>query len=184
MSLALSPLLKLPPQTVFFSIQSFFSDVALYLFKCSIRTAALTCFLNMLDKVQKWVRRTGCLTVAVSLKPFTHFQNLANLTRCCRKFANLHASRALVPYLFYISSCATFLQVLNAYVSCLPSYQLCSHTILVLCALETLCTQGSLYMPHYVLYMPYINCHIWLMVTEGFCAIPQSNLLSRSILVI
>ena len=166
----------------------FFSEAVLYLFKCSIQTAALTCFLDMLDKVQKWVRRTGCLTLAVSLKPFTHFQNLPNLTRCCRTFANLHTSRALVPYLLYMSSCATCLQALKAYLSCVPSYQLCSHTILVLRALQTLRTQGALYMPHHVLYMPYMNCHIWIMVTAGFWAIPQlrtqSNLLSQSIIVI
>ena len=74
----------------------FFSEVALYLFKCSIQTAALTCFLDMLDKVQKWVRRTGCLTLAVSLKPFTHFQNLPNLTLCLR------TNYARILYLFYV----------------------------------------------------------------------------------
>ena len=64
-------------------------EVALYLNKSTIRpcikycshvlTGAPSCYLKMLDKLQKWICRTVGRSFAASLEPLVHCQNVANL---------------------------------------------------------------------------------------------------------
>ena len=64
-------------------------EVALYLNKSTIRlcikycshvlTGAPSCYLKMLDKLQKWICRTVGRSFTASLEPLAHCQNVANL---------------------------------------------------------------------------------------------------------
>ena len=82
-------------------------EVALYLYKSTIRpcmeycchvwAGAPSCYLELLDKLQKWMRRTVGFSVAASLQPFAHSRNVASLSifyryyfgRCSSELAQL-----------------------------------------------------------------------------------------------
>ena len=65
-------------------------EVALYLYKstmqpcmeycCHVWAGAPSCYLELLDKLQKWIYRTVCPSLAASLEPLAHRQNVANLS--------------------------------------------------------------------------------------------------------
>ena len=62
-------------------------EVSLYLYKCTIRPCmeycchvwpgAPSCYLELLNKLQKWIRRTVCPSLAASLEPLAHRRNVA-----------------------------------------------------------------------------------------------------------
>ena len=64
------------------------SEVALYLYKSTIRpfmeycchvwAGAPSCYLELLDKLQKWICRTVGPSLAASLEPLAHRQIVAN----------------------------------------------------------------------------------------------------------
>ena len=65
-------------------------EVALYLYKstihprveycCHVWAVAHTCFLELLDKLQKRICRTVGPTLATSLEPLAHSQNVASFS--------------------------------------------------------------------------------------------------------
>ena len=65
-------------------------EVARYLYKSTIRpcmeyychvwAGAPSCYLELLDKLQKWICRTVGPSIAASLEPFSHRRNLASLS--------------------------------------------------------------------------------------------------------
>ena len=65
-------------------------EVALYLYKstiqlcmkycCHVWAGAPSCYLKLLHKLQKWICRTVGLSLAVSLEPLAHHQNVASLS--------------------------------------------------------------------------------------------------------
>ena len=65
-------------------------EVALYLYKCTIRPCMEYCchvwagapsyYLELLDKLQKWICRTVGLSFAASLEPLAHHRNVASLS--------------------------------------------------------------------------------------------------------
>ena len=65
-------------------------EVALYLYKSTIRpcmeycchvwAGAPSCYLELLDKLQKRICRTVCPSLTVSLEPLAHCQNIASLS--------------------------------------------------------------------------------------------------------
>ena len=83
------------------------SEVALYLYKstmqpcmeycCHVRAGGPSCYLELLDKLQKWTSRTVGSLLAASLEPLAHCQNVASLSlfyryyfgRCSSKLAKL-----------------------------------------------------------------------------------------------
>ena len=83
------------------------SEVALYLYKstmqpcmeycCHVRAGGPSCYLELLDKLQKWISRTVGSLLAASLEPLAHCQNVASLSlfyryyfgRCSSKLAKL-----------------------------------------------------------------------------------------------
>ena len=79
-------------------------QVALYLYKycCHIWTGAPSCYLELLDKLQKWICRTVGPSLAASFEPLAHHQNIASLRlfygcyfgRCSSELAQL------VPFLY------------------------------------------------------------------------------------
>ena len=87
-------------------------EVALYLYKsticpcmeycCHVRAGAPSCYLDMLDKLQKWMCRIVGPSLAASLEPLAHCRNVASLSlfyRCC--FGRCSSELAqLVPLLF------------------------------------------------------------------------------------
>ena len=64
-----------------------FPEIALYLYKSTIRpyidycchvwAGAPSCYLEMLDKLQKWICRTIGVSLAASLEPLAHRRNMA-----------------------------------------------------------------------------------------------------------
>ena len=86
-------------------------EVALYLYKsiqpcmeycCHIWAGALSCYLELLDKVQKGICRTVGPSLAASLEPLAHHQNLATLSPFCRCYLGRCSSELaqLVPLPF------------------------------------------------------------------------------------
>ena len=89
------------------SVKFLSSEVALYLYKFFIRpcieycfhvwAGAPNCYLDMPDKIHKWVCRTVGRSIAVSLEPLSHRPNLASLSllykyyfrRCLSELAEL-----------------------------------------------------------------------------------------------
>ena len=65
------------------SIKFLSPGVALYLYKstikpymeycCHVWTGAPTCYLELLDKLQKWISRTVGISLVASLEPLAHF---------------------------------------------------------------------------------------------------------------
>ena len=83
-------------------------EVALYLYKSTIRpcmkycyhvsAGAPSCYLELLDKLQKWICRTVGLSLAASLEPFAHHGNVASLSLFCYNFGRFSSELAqLVP---------------------------------------------------------------------------------------
>ena len=72
------------------SIKVFSPKVALYLYKSTLRpcmeycyhvlAGASSCYLELLDKLQKRICRTLGLSLAISLEPLTHCRNLLSLS--------------------------------------------------------------------------------------------------------
>ena len=73
-----------------------FSEVVLYLYKSTIQTCmeycchvwagAPICYLELLDKRQKWVCRAVGTSLATFLKPLAHHRNVNSLSLFCRYF--------------------------------------------------------------------------------------------------
>ena len=71
-------------------------EVALYLYKSTIRpcmeycrgvwASSPSCYLELLDKLQKRICRTVCPSLAASLEPLAHRQNVASLSLFCRYY--------------------------------------------------------------------------------------------------
>ena len=89
-----------------YSIKFLSPEVALYRYKsiqpcmeycCHIWAGALSCYLELLDKLQKGICRTVGPSLAASLEPLAHHQNLATLSlfyrcylgRCSSELAQL-----------------------------------------------------------------------------------------------
>ena len=78
------------------SINFFSPEVALYLYKstigpcmeycCHVWAGAPSCYLELLDKLQKRICRTVGLSLAASLEPLTRRQNVASLSLFCRYY--------------------------------------------------------------------------------------------------
>ena len=88
----------------------FFSrEVALYLYKftirpcveycCHIWAGAPSCYLGLLDKLQKRIYRTVCPLLAASLEPLVHRRNVVNLSLFCRYyFGRCFSQRVRLPF--------------------------------------------------------------------------------------
>ena len=84
-----------------------FPEVALYLYKstihprmeycCHVWAGASSCYLELLDKIQKWICRTAHPSLATSLESLAHGQNVTSLSlfythyfdRCSSELAQL-----------------------------------------------------------------------------------------------
>ena len=75
--------------TLICSMKFLSAEVALYLYKltiqpymeccCHVWAGAPSCYLELLDKLQKWICRTVGPTLAASLEPLAHRQNVTSL---------------------------------------------------------------------------------------------------------
>ena len=113
---------KTAPKKIGTSICStkFFSpEVALYLYKCTIRfymeycchvwSGAPRCYLELLDKLEKWICRIIGSSLPAPLEPFAHRRNVASLSlfyryyfgRCSSELAQL----VPLPYFSGRSTC-------------------------------------------------------------------------------
>ena len=87
-------------------------DVVFYLYKSTIRpcmeycchvcAGAPSCYLKLLDKLQKWIWRTVGPSRAASLEPLAHRQNVVSLSLFCRYYFGRCSSELaqLVPLPF------------------------------------------------------------------------------------
>ena len=107
----------------FCSMKFFSPDVALYLYKsticpcmencCHIWAGAPSCYLELLDKLQKWIYRTVGPLLAASLEPLAHHRDVASLSLFYRHyFGRCSSELALSLYIYQ-----------NYYVS----YGFCNH---------------------------------------------------------
>ena len=111
-ALTLSLLLKLPPRKLDDSMKFLSPEVALYLCKSTIRpcmeycchvwAGAPSCYLELLDKLQKRICRTVGLSLAASLEPLAHRRNVASLSLFYRYYFGRCSSELalLVPLPF------------------------------------------------------------------------------------
>ena len=82
----------------------FFSpEVALYLYKSRVWAVAPSCYLELLDKLQKQICTTVAASLATSLKRLTHHQNVASLNLFYRYYFGKCSSELaeLVPLPYY-----------------------------------------------------------------------------------
>ena len=89
-----------------------FSEVALYLYKSTIRpcmencchvwVGAPSCYLELLDKLQKWISRIVGPSLAASLEPLAHRQNVTSSSLFYRYYFGRYSSELaqLVPHPF------------------------------------------------------------------------------------
>ena len=91
----------------------FFSfEVALYLYKstmrscmeyrCDVWVGAPSFYLELLDKLQKWIRRTAGPSLAASLERLAHRRNIARINLFCRYYISRCSSELaeLAPLLY------------------------------------------------------------------------------------
>ena len=83
---------------LFLCMKCVFPEVALYLFKSTMRPCSF--YLDILDKVQKQVCRTVCPSLTASLEPTSHHRNVANLSLSYRYYFSTCSSELaeLVPF--------------------------------------------------------------------------------------
>ena len=110
--LALSLLLKLPSRALICSMKFLSPEVALYLYKstihpcmeycCHVWAGAPSCYLELLDKLQKRICRTVGPSLAASLEPLAHCRNVASLSLFYRYYFGRCSSELdqLVPLPF------------------------------------------------------------------------------------
>ena len=94
-------------------MEFFSSEAALYLYRSTIRpcmeyrchvwAGVLRCYLQLLDKLQKRICRTVGSSLAASLKPLAHRQNVASSSVSCRyQFGRCSSELVeLVPLPYY-----------------------------------------------------------------------------------
>ena len=95
------------------SMKFFSPEVALYLYKstihpcmeycCHVWASTPSCYLDLLDKLQKQICRVISPSFAASLEPLVHHQNVANLSLFYRYYFGRCSSELaqLVPFPFY-----------------------------------------------------------------------------------
>ena len=68
----------------------------------SVQAGDSSCYLELLDKLQKWVYRTADLSLATFLEPLAHRRNVTSLSRFYRYYFGRCSSEVaqLVPLLF------------------------------------------------------------------------------------
>ena len=66
---------------------------------CHIWAGAPSCYLGLLDKLQKRIYRTVCPLLAASLEPLVHRRNVVNLSLFCRYyFGRCFSQRVPLPF--------------------------------------------------------------------------------------
>ena len=71
-------------------------------YSCNVWAGAPNCYMDMLDKLQKWVCRTIVPAFTVSLEPVAHYRNGVSRTIIYRYFGRCSSELAkLVVHLYY-----------------------------------------------------------------------------------
>ena len=141
-------------------------EVALYLYKSTIRpcmeycchvwAGAPSCYLELLDKLQKRICRTVGPSLAASLEPLAHCWNVASLSLFCRYYFGRCSSELaqLVPLTFCRGKSIRYSDRLHDFSVTIPIYY------------------NSVYVNSF---FPRISCILW-----SFCACFSFNSMSRS----
>ena len=106
-------------------------EVALYLCKSTIRpcmeycchvwSGAPSCYLELLDKLQKWICRIAGPSLAASLEPLAYRQNVASLSLFYRYYFGCSPELAkLVPFSFFQGWCTCYSDRLHDFSVTIP----------------------------------------------------------------
>ena len=111
-ALTLSLFLKLPPRKLgsWFALWSFYLLRLLFIYKSTIRpcmVGAPSCYLGVLDKLQKRICRAVGPLLATSLEPLAHPRNVATLYLFCMYYFRRYSSE-----LTQLLNCMNFLSPL------------------------------------------------------------------------
>ena len=82
----------LPPEVALYCYKSTIQPCMEYY--CHLWTDTPSCYLELLDKLQQWICRTVAPSLAASLEPLPHHQNVASLSFFYRLFSE--------EYIFFI----------------------------------------------------------------------------------
>ena len=104
-------------------------EVALYLYKSTIRpcmeyccdvwAGAPSCYLELLDKLQKRICRTVGPSLATSLEPLAHHRNVASLSLFYRYYFSSELAQ-LVPLPFSRGRCTRYFDILHDFSVTIP----------------------------------------------------------------
>ena len=107
-------------------------EVALYLYKSTIRpcmeyccyvwAGAPSCYLELLDKLQKWICRTVGSSLAASLEPLAHCGNVASLSLFCKYYLGRCSSEQteLVPLVCSLGRSTCYFDILDDFSVTIP----------------------------------------------------------------
>ena len=86
---------------MFYEVSSLF-QVTLYLYKSTIRSGAPSCYLDILDMLERQLCGTVDSSLAVSLGPLNHRQNVVSLSFIRRSYFSWWSSELtkLIPFLY------------------------------------------------------------------------------------
>ena len=109
-------------------------EVALYLYKstmrpcmeycCRVWAGAPSCYLELLDKLQKWICRTVGPSLAASLEPLAHHRNVASLSLFYRYYFGRCSSELaqLVPLPYSRGRCTRYFDRLHDFCVTISRY--------------------------------------------------------------
>ena len=89
---------------------------------CHVWAGAPSCYLDLLDKLQKWICRIAGLSVAASLEPLAHRQNVASLSLFYRYYFGRCSSEhgQLVPLPFSRGRSTRYFDILHDFSVTIP----------------------------------------------------------------
>ena len=119
-------------RTLFCSTKFLSLEVALYLYELTIRPCieycchvwggVPSCYLELVDKVQKWICRTVGPSLAASIEPLAHRRNIARLSLSYRYYFGRCSSELaeLVPLPYSRGKCTRYFDRLHGFFLTIP----------------------------------------------------------------
>ena len=107
---------------------------------CYVWAGAPCCYLELLDKLQKWICRTVGPSLAASLEPLAHFQNMTRISLFYRYYFGRCSSELaqLVPLPFSQERCTCYSDRLHDFSVTIPRcYKMSMSTVSFLVQLDS-----------------------------------------------
>ena len=89
---------------------------------CHVWAGASSCYLELLDQLQKRICRTACPSLAASLVPLVHCQNVASLSLFYRYYFGIYSSELaeLVPLPYFRERSTRYSDTLHDFSVAIP----------------------------------------------------------------